>query len=96
MEDFKGWVKEKTDQAQQGGEETWDKLEDLIKQIPGGQMVLAASPDLQKYTDALKNKAPEVQKVAEEAINDIINVLKQKGAKLEELGKETKDDVQKK
>ncbi|KZO94291.1 hypothetical protein CALVIDRAFT_484378, partial [Calocera viscosa TUFC12733] len=96
LEEFKDWAKEKGEQAKQGGEETWDKLEDLIKQLPGGQSVLAASPDLQKYTEAFKKKAPEAQKVAQEALDGIINVLKEKGKKLEQLGKETKDEAQKK
>ncbi|KZT55864.1 hypothetical protein CALCODRAFT_337705 [Calocera cornea HHB12733] len=87
VEEFKQWAKEKGEEAKQGGEEGWDKLEDLIKQIPGGQT---------KYTEAFKKKAPEAQKVAEEALNDIINVLKEKGKKIEELGKETKDEAQKK
>jgi len=95
VEEFKSWAKEKADQAQQGGEETWDKLEDLIKQLPGGQAVLAASPELQKYTDALKKKAPEAQKLAEETLNDIMNVLKEKSQKIEQLGKETKDEAKK-
>ncbi|EJT99689.1 hypothetical protein DACRYDRAFT_23741 [Dacryopinax primogenitus] len=95
VQEFKDWVNEKEEEATEAGEETWDKLEETIKLLPGGQVALESTPELQKYTDALKQKAPEAKKVAEEAWSEILAVLKEKGKKIKQLGKEGKEEVKK-
>lgn len=78
------------------GGQNWDSIlkqaEDYVKQIPGGEKILASTPKAKDMVDLFKNKSPEAKKLAEETVKEVSEVLNRRLEQAKELAKETKNE----
>ncbi|KAJ5732991.1 hypothetical protein N7533_013438 [Penicillium manginii] len=84
-ENVEKFIKEKLDQAKQGGGGALEKMEKWLKAAPGGSNILQQLQTLQNAADKKGNEAEEVLK---ETFEEIQDVLKKRKEQVEKIAKE--------
>jgi hypothetical protein len=87
-EDIENYVKSVADKAKQSGD--FGSLEKYLGKIPGGDQVI---PQLSKLSEIAHKHGKEAEKILNETVDEIQNVLKKKSEEAEKLARKAEKEI---